>query len=580
MIAFAELLERLTLSPGRLAKIALLRRFFETEPDPDRGIGLAALTGELAFVSAKSGLIRALAESRTDPVLFAWSYDYVGDLAETVALMWPERQTPERQTPERQAPERQAPERQAPERQTPERQTPEEHASGPRPDPAAPLLADVVHALASVPKSELPVLVAAWLDASPSSVRLAILKLITGSLRVGASVRLAKVALAELSGGRIAADDIEEVWHSLAPPYEDLFAWIENRGPRPDPRDAPVFRPPMLAHPLEAPDLAALDLGRFAAEWKWDGIRVQLVAVPGGRRLYSRGAEDISQAFPEIVEAMAFDAVLDGELLVRRGDAVAPFADLQQRLNRKAPSGRMLQQFPAAIRLYDILFEQGEDLRPLAFDDRRRRLEAWFARVRPERMDLSDLIEAPDLASLSQLRDGARAASIEGLMLKRRDSPYLPGRPRGLWWKWKRDPLSIDAVLMYAQRGHGKRSSFYSDYTFGLWRASDQGDELVPVGKAYSGFTDAELAILDRWIRNHTTARFGPVREVAHNPGLGIVLEIAFDAAQRSSRHKSGVALRFPRVARLRTDKPPAEADRLETLMHFVEPSAAAEATV
>ena len=532
MIAFAELLERLTLTPGRLAKIALLRRFFETEPDPDRGIGLAALTGELAFDAAKPALIRQLAESRTDPVLFAWSYDYVGDLAETVALMWPER----------------------------------------RSNMPTPLLAEVVRSLATTPKAELPALVAGWLDASPSTVRLAILKLITGGLRVGASVRIAKIALAELSGGRIAADDIEEVWHGLSPPYEGLFAWLEGRGDKPDPAGAPVFRPPMLAHPLEVQDLAALDYPSFAAEWKWDGIRVQLVSTPGGRRLYSRGSEDISAAFPEIVEAMEFDAVLDGELLVLRDGEVAPFADLQQRLNRKAPTARMMQQFPVGIRLYDMLFEAEEDLRPLPFDQRRRRLEDWHARTGPARMDLSELIEVPDLTALSVLRDGARAASIEGLMLKRRDSPYLPGRPKGLWWKWKRDPLTIDAVLMYAQRGHGKRSSFYSDYTFGLWRDTEGGqEELVPVGKAYSGFTDAELAMLDRWIRNHTTARFGPVREVAHGRDSGIVLEIAFDAAQRSTRHKSGVALRFPRVSRLRTDKPPAEADRLDILMRLLE---------
>ena len=532
MIAFAELLERLTLTPGRLAKIALLRHFFETEPDPDRGIGLAALTGELSFDAAKPGLIRSLAESRTDPVLFAWSYDFVGDLAETVALMWPQG----------------------------------------RANAPPPLLAEVVESLATAPKSELPALVAGWLDASPGSVRLAILKLITGSLRVGASVRLAKIALAELSGGRIAADDIEEVWHGLRPPYAELFAWIEGRGARPDPLDAPVFRPPMLAHPLEPADLAALDFAAFAAEWKWDGIRVQLVSTPGGRRLYSRGAEDISAAFPEILEAMDFDAVLDGELLVLRGGVAAPFAELQQRLNRKAPTGRMMAQFPVGVRLYDLLFEEGQDLRPLAFSERRTRLEAWFERTRPARMDLSGIIAAPDLPALSELRDGARAASIEGLMLKRRDSPYLPGRPKGLWWKWKRDPLSIDAVLMYAQRGHGKRSSFYSDYTFGLWRAGEgDAEELVPVGKAYSGFTDAELGMLDRWIRNNTIARFGPVREVAHGRETGIVLEIAFDAAQRSARHKSGVALRFPRVARLRTDKPPSEADRLESLMRLLD---------
>jgi DNA ligase-1 len=250
---------------------------------------------------------------------------------------------------------------------------------------------------------------------------------------------------------------------------------------------------------------------------------------------------------------------------------VAPFADLQQRLNRKIVGAKTLRDFPVAVRLYDILFDGDADVRPLGFDERRARLEAWFGRTAPARMDLSEQIPFETVADLAAIRDGARAAGIEGLMLKRRDSPYVPGRPKGLWWKWKRDPLTIDAVLMYAQRGHGKRSSFYSDYTFGLWRAGEGGhEELVPVGKAYSGFTDQELTMLDRWIRNHTVARFGPVREVEKS----FVLEIAFDAAQLSSRHKSGVALRFPRVARLRQDKPAADADRLETLMHHVETTA------
>jgi DNA ligase-1 len=520
LIAFAALLERLLFTPGRLAKITLLRRYFATQPDPDRGFALAALTGELAFASAKPALIRDLAAARTDPVLFALSYDFVGDLAETVALLWPD------------------------------------PASG----ATAPRLNEVVRALATTPKAELPAILAGWLDSSDASVRLALLKLITGGLRVGASARLAKIALAELAEGRIAPDDVEEVWHGLLPPYAPLFAWIAG-GPKPDPDDAPVFRPPMLAHPLEPPDHAGIDT-RFRAEWKWDGIRVQLVATAGGKRLYSRGAEDISAGFPEIIAAMEFLAVLDGELLVIRDGVVAPFADLQQRLNRKTLSAAMQRQYPVAVRLYDLLFEGTEDLRPLPFDDRRARLEAWYARTRPARMDLSPLIAFTTLDELAVLRDGARAAAIEGLMLKRGDAPYVPGRPKGLWWKWKRDPLTIDAVMMYAQRGHGKRSSFYSDYTFGLWR---EDGELVPVGKAYSGFTDSELLFLDRWVRNHTVNRFGPVREVAR----GLVLEIAFDAAQRSTRHKSGVALRFPRVARLRPDKPAAEADRLETLLRL-----------
>ena len=313
-------------SPGRLAKIALLRRYFATQPDPDRGFGLAALTGELAFDAAKPGLIRALAEERTDPVLFGWSHDYVGDLAETVSLIWPARPT----------------------------------NAGP------PTMTEVVQTLITTPKPELPGVVASWLDASSVSVRFALLKLITGGLRVGASARLAKIALAELAGGRIEADEIEELWHGLVPPYASLFAWLEGKGERPDPAGAPVFRPPMLAQPLEAADLAGLDPAEFRAEWKWDGIRVQLVSTPMGRRIYSRGADDVSAAFPEILGSMHFQGVLDGELLVVRDGEVAPFADLQQRLNRKAPGAKMLKDFPLAVRLYDLLFDGKEDVRAAA----------------------------------------------------------------------------------------------------------------------------------------------------------------------------------------------------------------------
>lgn len=528
--AFADLLERLVFTPSRNAKLALLQDWFATQPDPDRGVGLAALTEELVFTAAKPALVRDMVAARTDPVLLALSHDYVGDFAETVALIWPEREGV---------------------------------------NAAPPSLSEVVETLELTPKAELPALIAGWLDTLDAGGRLALIKLVTGGLRVGVSARLAKTALAAWSGKPL--EEIEEVWHAIAPPYLPLFRWLEGRGERPDPRDAPVFRPLMLAHPLEDAEVAALNPAEWRAEWKWDGIRVQLAAGPGGRRLWSRGGEDISGAFPEILEAMDFHAVLDGELLVIRdgpgGGVVAPFADLQQRLNRRTVSARMMRDYPVGVRLYDILFDGAEDLRPLPFDARRARLEAWIARERPARMDLSPQIAFASVAQLSAIRDGARAASIEGLMLKRADSPYVAGRVKGLWWKWKRDPLSIDAVLMYAQRGHGKRSSFYSDYTFGLWRPDGRGgEELVPVGKAYSGYTDEELVWLDRWIRNHTVARFGPVREVEK----ALVLEVIFDAAQRSTRHKSGVALRFPRIARIRTDKPASEADRLENLMAYV----------
>jgi DNA ligase-1 len=521
--AFAELLERLVFAPGRNTKISLLRAYFSTRPDPERGLALAAIAGALDFPGAKAAALKQLAESRADPELFALSYDFVGDLAETIALIWPA------------APS----------------------------NAAAPELPEIVAALRAASKEQILPLIAGWLDASDASSRFAIVKLITGGggLRVGASLRLAKLALADMA--LLDVNEIEEIWHGLEPPYLDLFAWLEGRAPRPDAAAKPVFRPVMLAHPIEAKDLAALDWSAHRAEWKWDGIRVQLVGTATERRLYTRTADDISAAFPEIVAAMNFRAVLDGELLVIRDGAVAPFGDLQQRLNRKTVSAALRAEFPVAVRLYDILFDGEDDVRGLPFDTRRARLETFLRREQPARMDLSPLIPFAAADELAALRDGAREAAIEGLMIKRADSPYLAGRPKGYWWKWKREPLSIDAVLMYAQRGHGKRSSFYSDYTFGVW---NEAGELVPVGKAYSGYTDSELNFIDRWIRNHTTARFGPVREVEKS----LVFEVGFDAAQRSGRHKSGVALRFPRILRLRPDKPAAEADHLATVRAFL----------
>lgn len=527
MIDFATLLERLAFTPSRTMKLALLKEYFTMAPDPERGYALAAMAGSLSFAAAKPAMLRALAMERIDPELFALSYDYVGDLAETVALIW--------------------------------------HREAQQPsDMLAPSLSEVVQTLERLHKAEVPGVIRGWLDAYDASSRYALLKLITGSLRVGASARLAKTALADIAS--ISPDDIEEVWHGLEPPYEALFAWVEGKALKPDAKDAPVFRPPMLAQPLENIDLTALNPADWRAEWKWDGIRVQLVSAPGGERVYTRTAEDIGKAFPDILAIMQdlrSRVVLDGELLIMQGSRVAPFSDLQQRLNRKAPTAPMLRDMPAGVHLYDILFEDGEDLRSLPFDTRRERLESWFARLNPPRMALSELIPFSQFGELAKLRDAARSEGIEGLMLKKADSPYVPGRPRGHWWKWKREPLTVDAVVMYAQRGHGKRSSFYSDYTFGLWRTIDGERELVPIGKAYSGFTDEELKFLDKWVRDHTTKRFGPVREVAH----GLVLEIAFDAAQYSKRHKSGVALRFPRVSRIRRDKPVEDADTLEVFI-------------
>jgi DNA ligase-1 len=281
----------------------------------------------------------------------------------------------------------------------------------------------------------------------------------------------------------------------------------------------------------------------------------------------------VSGAFPDLTDALDFDGAIDGELLILRDGRVQSFNVLQQRLNRKTVNAKLLAEFPAHLRAYDLLFEKGEDLRELPFVERRTRLEALIARLDHARIDISPLVPFATWEDLTAARAdpasagaGEDAEAIEGVMLKRRDALYMPGRPKGLWWKWKRDPRIIDAVLMYAQRGHGKRSSFYSDYTFGVWTAGENGDELVPVGKAYFGFTDEELAEIDRYVRRNTVNRFGPVREVTHEPDSGLVMEVAFEGLQRSTRHKSGVAMRFPRISRLRWDKPPREADRLETL--------------
>ena len=296
----------------------------------------------------------------------------------------------------------------------------------------------------------------------------------------------------------------------------------------------------------------------YVAEWKWDGIRVQAVNAQGTRRLFSRTGEDISTAFPDVLAVLEFEGTLDGELLIRRGADIAPFGDLQKRLGRKTVDKKLLASHPAHIRAYDLLHWQGRDLRALPFTARREALERAVASLDQPRLDLSPLLDFATWDDLAHLRANPPAAVIEGVMIKRRDSPYLAGRMKGPWLKRKLDPMVVDAVLLYAHRGHGKRSGFYSDFTFGVW----DGDVLVPVGKAYFGFTDEELKSLDRFVRNNTTETFGPVR--ALNPTK--VVEVAFEGLNRSPRHKSGVAMRFPRISRLRDDKPAAEADHLQTL--------------
>jgi DNA ligase-1 len=387
--SFAALLDALVYTRSRNEKLRLIAEYLRATPDPDRGWALAALTDGLNFPAVKASTIRNLLTERVDPVLWVLSRDFVGDTAETASLLWP---------------------------------APDQH-------PAPPTVSEAVDALAGMTRKSVASELPALLDRLDPSGRYALLKLATGAMRIGISSRLAKVAFAQAF--EVPVEDVEEHWHGLAPPYLALFAWAAHGEAPPDTANMPTFRPFMLAHPLEA---TVVDLADYAAEWKWDGIRVQLVRMGGATRLYSRSGDDISATFPELLDALPFDAVLDGELLVRGshqgGEAggAASFNALQQRLGRKVVSKKTLFEYPAFVRLYDVLILEGRDLRELPWSERRAELERLMPRLPNSHFDLSQVVDADDFEHLATIRAGARDEAIEGLMLKRRDSPYIAGR--------------------------------------------------------------------------------------------------------------------------------------------------------
>jgi len=534
MKAFAGLLDRLVLTPQRNLKLRLLADYFARTPDPDRGYALAALTGTLEIRHVKPALIRDLVLERMDEVLFGYSYDYVGDLAETVSLVWVGADDDQEDQPG---------------------------------------LSAVVEELNRLGRNDVRVHVRSLLDRLDTSGRYAFIKLAMGGLRIGVSARLAKQSLALMSGTDIT--EIETLWHGLQPPYVNLFAWLEGKAEKPAISTPAIFHSVMLAHPVGENDLEKLDPSHYLAEWKWDGIRIQLSSSGGRRKLYSRSGDDISQSFPDILEAVDFEGVLDGELLIggtsRTNAPTLTFSDLQQRLNRKSVTKSQLRDFPAFVRAYDLLFVEDRDIRGEPLETRRERIANLIEKAAADRFDLSPVVEFETWDHLDRIRKNPPDPVIEGVMMKRRDSTYQAGRMKGPWFKWKRDPYIVDTVMMYAQRGHGKRSSYYSDFTFGVWTGEAGEEMLVPVGKAYFGFTDEELLVLDKFVRNNTVERFGPVRAVRAEPQAGFVLEVAFEGIARSKRHKSGVAMRFPRISRLRLDKLPVEADRLETLLAMID---------
>ncbi len=527
MQAFAALLDRLYYTQSNNAKAAILADYLRRTPDPDRGFAVGAVAGTLSFEPFKRALVRDLVAERVDPELLALSYDYVGDMPETVAHVWP--RNPRAAILNR-----------------------------------IPPLHEVIHEFRTRDKPAIREYLALLLDNMTSPERWALLKLCLRGLRTGMSARAVKHVLAGFGGVDIG--EIEEVWHAQAPPYLDLFAWFEGRGPKPLSKDAVTFHPVMLAHAIEGAEVETITPAEFMAEWKYDGIRVQVVSTPASKALFSRAGDNISGAFPEVLARVHFEGVLDGELIVKASDEIASFNHLQQRLNRKSPDPKLMAAYPGHIILYDALALDGRDLRPLPLTKRKAELARWFDAARPAGTELAPPLAFRTPGDLRALRAQGPAPGsphIEGLMLKRLDSPYVPGRPKGLWYKWKRDPKLAGAVLMYAQRGTGKRSPLYTDYTFGLWHEG----ALSPIGKADTGFTDEELKELDKWVREHAIARFGPVLEVEK----ALVFEVAFDAVHRSARHKSGVALRGVRVNRIRWDKPAREADELRCLAKWLD---------
>lgn len=540
MKAFASLFAELDATTSTKAKTDALEAYFRTAPAADAAWALYFLAGGKPRQTVPTALVRATAREMAGVPewLFDESYDVVGDLAETVAHILP---------PPARAVE-------------------------------VPLHVWMQERLLNL-RGQAPADTAAALrgywDELDTPSRFLLTKLIGGSFRVGVARNLVVRALAQATGidAKQLAQRLMGYTDKSHTPTAAGFTQLT------DPTHVAAVSgqpyPFFLAHPLQAPVESLGDRGDWLAEWKWDGIRAQFIRRGGEAWLWSRGEDLLNGRFPEIDAAhgqLPDTTVLDGEVVVWQDGRVMPFARLQQRIGRKNVTKKILAEQPAAFLAYDLLEIDGEDIRGWPQWRRRERLEAVVPQDPASPIKLSPLVAAPDWRSLAALREESRSRGVEGLMLKHRDGLYGTGRTKdvGLWWKWKIDPYTIDAVLIYAQSGHGRRANLYTDYTFAVWDgepgSTDNPRRLVPFAKAYSGLTDEEMRQVDQRIRQTTTEKFGPVRSVTPT----LVVELGFEGIQASPRHKSGIAVRFPRMLRLRWDKPVDEADSLQTLSALI----------
>ncbi|HUP97906.1 MAG TPA: ATP-dependent DNA ligase [Usitatibacter sp.] len=520
MKKFAQLFEAIDASTSTKAKTAAMSAYFATADPRDAAYAAWFLTGHRPRQAVPSRRLHTwAAETAGLPLwLFEESYDAVGDLAETIALVLP---LPTRSSD----------------------------------DPLHIWIEERLLPLRELGETEQRARLVEYWDGLEGTQRFVFNKLITGNFRVGVSALLVVRAIAQAFGleTSVIAHRLTGEWSPTEATWRAIIGGESIEG------DLAKPYPFFLAHPLESPPETLGDRADWLAEWKWDGIRAQLIRRGEVTALWSRGDEPIAGQFPEIMADAARlpDCVLDGEILAWKDGRVMPFAALQKRLGRKNPGKKVMEESPVIFLAFDLLEAAGEDWRGRTLDERRAKLaDIVHAIPGGSRFDTSSQVRAPSWETLALAREQSRELGTEGLMIKKRDSAYGVGRPRGVWWKWKVEPYTLDAVLIYAQKGSGKRASLYTDYTFALWK----GDELVPFAKAYSGLTDEEIREVDGFIRRNTLERFGPVRTV--KPEL--VFELGFEGMQRSARHKSGIAVRFPRMLRIRRDKGVREANTID----------------